>query len=575
MLQYFLLYFLFFETFVLSGEDIEKTYAGVRNRKYIIHLPTGYTESTKYALVMVLHGCSQDYKVIKHDTDMDRISDSEGFIAVYPFITSYGGLRNTNCWGFWFPAEIGRGKGEVGDLAGIVNEVAGSYSVDMDRVHITGLSSGGAMTVVAATAYPDLFASAAPGAGIGYSETASTVTYTCLMGPTVKSASAISAAVKREMGDNIRRVPLIILHSTTDCTVQLINAERIRDSWGLVFGVDTSKELSKETGSTKGKAWTRMEYGDDEGILIETHFVNGINHGWVGGVAGLYSFPNGPDWSAIAWDFFKKHPKNNKEVPTVTINTATGKDLCVFVDGEYTNPNGDVASVQVRLSGLYPIAASPALLYPGEKFMYEKCELTNNSYYSPAAFSQDSAGTVLSEETLASPIKIGEPPMQAPIVTPNPPQVSRTCVRLSGKAHGETDLIVEARLDAGVTPGPWQDATWDSVSGQFETEFCGLSTGSYRSEARATDELGMSTVVSFTIFNIDPLPYDQEITDTLTNHVATTRVTSYMTCLGFGTCDTLYNTLLSKYGSTTPFTVYHQTGTNKWFELAENIPSLY
>ena len=64
---------------------------------------------------------------------------------VYPFITSYGGLREENCWGFWMDEQIHEGRGEVQDLAGIIAEVRRDYRVDPDRIHIAGLSSGAAM----------------------------------------------------------------------------------------------------------------------------------------------------------------------------------------------------------------------------------------------------------------------------------------------------------------------------------------------------------------------------------------------------------------------------------------------
>jgi len=99
--------------YALAGEDIAKVYKGFRDRQYVVHLPTGYTASKAYPLVMVLHGCMQTHLVIQKDSDFNRIADTEGFIAVFPFITSYSGMRNQNCWGFWLAAEIKRGAGEV------------------------------------------------------------------------------------------------------------------------------------------------------------------------------------------------------------------------------------------------------------------------------------------------------------------------------------------------------------------------------------------------------------------------------------------------------------------------------
>ncbi len=157
----------------LAGQDIYKTlqaraYPGSRNREYIVHLPTNSNGSEPMPLVMVLHGCNQTHETIKHDTDFDSLADQEGFAVVYPFITSYNGLRNRNCWGFWFDEHIHEGGGEVQDLRSIVEEVQRDYKIDPNRIHITGLSSGAGMAVAALVAHSELFASGSPTAGLPY-----------------------------------------------------------------------------------------------------------------------------------------------------------------------------------------------------------------------------------------------------------------------------------------------------------------------------------------------------------------------------------------------------------------------
>ena len=45
-------------------------------------------------------------------TGFATLAERDGFIVVYPFITSYDGMRSPNCWGFWFPQHIHEGAGE-------------------------------------------------------------------------------------------------------------------------------------------------------------------------------------------------------------------------------------------------------------------------------------------------------------------------------------------------------------------------------------------------------------------------------------------------------------------------------
>ena len=42
--------------------------------------------------------------------------------------------------------------------------------------------------------------------------------------------------------------------------------------------------------------------------MIETLFLEGPGHGWYGGNAGEFSYPDGPDIKLGMWKFFKAHP---------------------------------------------------------------------------------------------------------------------------------------------------------------------------------------------------------------------------------------------------------------------------
>ena len=141
-------------------------------------------------LVVVLHGCDEDHKKIQHDTNFDAVADQEGFITLYPFITKYDDMRGKNCWGWWMPEHIHKGKGEVEDLALLIQEVQKAYPyIDKKRTHITGVSAGAGMAVDVMMAHPELIASGATTAGQPYSETSSAVSLACVRAPGRSSPS--------------------------------------------------------------------------------------------------------------------------------------------------------------------------------------------------------------------------------------------------------------------------------------------------------------------------------------------------------------------------------------------------
>ena len=289
-------------------------------RRYVVYTPSNYDPAQALPLVMVLHGCLECgsselplIESIEHDTQFDELADKERFIVVYPNhkLDLGPGAGVPFCWEWWIDTNIHEGRGEVADLAGIVEEVKRDYKVDSNRVHITGISSGGAMTVAALVAYSEIFASGSPTAGLPYSET-----QVNFFQHTYKPVGEIAAAITAEMGTNKRPVPIIVIQSEADTVVNAHYAENIRDSWGSAFGVNTQTPVSPPVSdTTKGTPWTHTKYGKgpDGNTVVETLILHrrpdgGLKHGWYGGGDGQFAFSNAPNTAQLAWEFFKAHP---------------------------------------------------------------------------------------------------------------------------------------------------------------------------------------------------------------------------------------------------------------------------
>ena len=86
-----------------------KSHPGSRMRRYTVHVPPSYTWRRSAPLVMVLHGCQQSDEQIQEISNFDAIADRAGFIVVYPFVTSYTGMRLKNCWGWWSKNQVEAG----------------------------------------------------------------------------------------------------------------------------------------------------------------------------------------------------------------------------------------------------------------------------------------------------------------------------------------------------------------------------------------------------------------------------------------------------------------------------------
>ncbi len=285
-----------------------RDYRGSRRRRYLVHLPPKYQSRGELPLVMVLHGCRQTEADIRRISDFDAVADREGFIVVYPYVTSYSGMRNRNCWGWWFRDEIQPGSGEVEDLWQIIREVCDRYRVDQRRIHVTGLSSGGGMAVAMMVAHANRIASGAVVAGVPYGETARAVGMMRFNRGSFRPVSQIAHGMERTMGRRKRAVPIFIVHSHDDATVNIQAAHNIRDSWGACFHVGTENPMSLRMGIVGKTPWEHKKYRDvGRRTLIETLYLWGVGHGWYGGKPGHYSYTEAPDISSRIWAFFRDH----------------------------------------------------------------------------------------------------------------------------------------------------------------------------------------------------------------------------------------------------------------------------
>ena len=65
------------------------TYPDSRDRDYSVFIPDSFTGQSAVPMVMVLHGCQQTNENMIRETAFTELAERDGFIAVFPFITSF------------------------------------------------------------------------------------------------------------------------------------------------------------------------------------------------------------------------------------------------------------------------------------------------------------------------------------------------------------------------------------------------------------------------------------------------------------------------------------------------------
>ncbi|MBC7994901.1 MAG: PHB depolymerase family esterase [Rhizobacter sp.] len=255
-------------------------------RHYKLFTPAGLPDRPA-PLVVMLHGCKQNPDDFASGTRMNELAQAQGFRVLYPAQPPRSNAMR--CWNWFEPGDQKRGAGEPALLAAITRHVIQTHAVDAGRVYIAGLSAGGAMAVIMAHEYPELFAAVGVHSGLpqGAAHDVSTAFAAMKHGP--RGVPKVADTL---------RVPMIVFHGDLDATVHPSNSEH------LVAGHSASEV---EQGATdNGHDFERTCYRDASGRLVAEHWlVHGSGHAWSGGSAkGSFTDPQGPDASREMLRFF-------------------------------------------------------------------------------------------------------------------------------------------------------------------------------------------------------------------------------------------------------------------------------
>lgn len=225
-------------------------------------------------LVVVLHGCTQDAAGYDHGSGWSELAERNGFAVLFP---EQQQANNANRCFNWFVADdIRRGSGEALSIRQMIASMIERHAIDPARIHITGLSAGGAMTAVMLATYPEVFAGGAIIAGLPYGSATSVPQALERMRGHGHATSEISAALVRKASPHQGPWPtLAVWHGTVDRTVAGINAELVLDQWRLLQGIEANPDRIEVVDGHQHRVWL-----DREGRLaIEEYRIAGMGHG--------------------------------------------------------------------------------------------------------------------------------------------------------------------------------------------------------------------------------------------------------------------------------------------------------
>ncbi|HVF41326.1 MAG TPA: PHB depolymerase family esterase [Gemmatimonadaceae bacterium] len=284
------------------------TYEGPEGtRRYKMYLPV--KQSSKRALIVMLHGCTQDPDDFARGTRMNELADRAGFVVLYPeqAVTAHP----LKCWTWYDAAHQKRGQGEPAIIAGMTLKVAAENGVDRNRIFLVGLSAGAAMAATLGATYPDVYQAIALHSGIAYNLVSAVPQALEAMRTPKGDAKTLGAAVVNAMGERRRVVPVLILQGSADASVNHANATLLAAQWANANGFGDVAPHQEQMGKPPTYPVARSVYKSKGKTVVELWMIQGLAHAWSGGSkAGTYTDERGPDAGHAIVNFFQEVENN-------------------------------------------------------------------------------------------------------------------------------------------------------------------------------------------------------------------------------------------------------------------------
>jgi poly(hydroxyalkanoate) depolymerase family esterase len=235
------------------------------------HIPADLSPGA--ALVVVLHGCTQNAAGYDRGAGWSDLAERHGFAVLLP---EQQRANNANgCFNWFTPGDIVRDGGEALSIRQMIAALVAAQAIDPARIFVTGLSAGGAMTSTMLATYPEVFAGGAIIAGLPYG-TARTMpeAFDRMRGHGGARGADLAALVRGASGHHGPWPTISVWHGTADNTVVPANADLIVDQWRTLHGVARPDHVDRVDGHVR-KQW----HDAAGGTVIEHYLIDGLGHG--------------------------------------------------------------------------------------------------------------------------------------------------------------------------------------------------------------------------------------------------------------------------------------------------------
>lgn len=248
------------------------------NLRMYTYVPEHLKDDSAAPLVVVLHGCLQNAKIVSRQTDWNKLADRYGFRVLYPQQRVWNNPEKCFCW--YNKNDIEKDKGEVYSILQMIDYTKQNYTVDTSKVFVTGLSAGAAMSVSLMAVYPEVFNAGAIFAGGPYK--AATNIWTGMMamyGWRVKKPEAWGKYVREQNPNYNGAYPkMIVYHGKMDIVVNRRNATEIVKQWANLHSISEkpTEIIPRFSGNKNIERRAHKDSNGNEAVIY--YRIKGVGH---------------------------------------------------------------------------------------------------------------------------------------------------------------------------------------------------------------------------------------------------------------------------------------------------------
>ncbi len=228
-------------------------------------------DTTKKSLVIVLHGCMQSAIEAAELTGWNKLADNNNFVLIYP--EQRAANNPSRCFNWFWNGDITKGNGECESIYQMILYAINHYNINTDKIFITGLSAGAALSIVMLAVHPEIFNAGASFEGGAYKIATNPFSaYWAMRGNINISRETLIENVKSQNPSYNGKYPkLIAYQGLKDKIVRPKNAEHIVSQWTGINNTDTIPDKI-DVNFNNNKYITRYEYKDSIGNIIVIYY---------------------------------------------------------------------------------------------------------------------------------------------------------------------------------------------------------------------------------------------------------------------------------------------------------------